>query len=438
MDYSTKSIIGKRENQEDYGVIKSSGSLGGVLAVIADGMGGQVAGEVASSNVVNSFIENFSANSSKNWPLKLRLALDKANTSLANGILKNPKLHGMGSTLIAVYIESGSIHWVSVGDSILYLYRDNRLLRLNDDHSMVPVLQDSVRSGKITAEEARVHPHRNALRSAVTGGEISLIDLREEPLRLKAGDMIILATDGILTLSCDEISSILNQCKGGTADVITSNLLEAVIRVNKTRQDNTLVGVIKIPRVRVIAFNWVNLLIAISFFVISLISLLAWEKRKELMSWFGINKQSVASDSTSVPVPIILVEPPGGSHASPINDTPTPPAADTAERPKNKAKPDKRPPPTKNAGKPSEDKLQQKNDVPNKSLDAEEKPANFEGGTQPTASAKPNSLDNLSGPAAAVPAVRAEPNSKTDGERAKQLLEADNSAKGKSDPDRKE
>jgi serine/threonine protein phosphatase PrpC len=440
VDYSTKSIIGKRENQEDYGVIKSSGSLGGVLAVIADGMGGQVAGEVASSNVVNSFIENFSTNSSKNWPLKLRLALDKANSSLANGILKNPKLHGMGSTLIAVYIESGSINWVSVGDSILYLYRDNRLLRLNDDHSMVPVLQDSVRSGKITAEEARVHPHRNALRSAVTGGEISLIDLREEPLRLKAGDMIILATDGILTLSCDEISSILNQCKGGTADVITSNLLEAVIRVNKTRQDNTLVGVIKIPRGRAIAFNWVNLLIAISFFVISLICLLAWEKREELMSWFGINKQSVASDATSLPPKVvpILLELPGGSDASSIKDTPTPLAADTAEPSKPKAKPDKRSPPTKNAGKPSEDKLQQKNDATNKSLDAEEKPANFEGGTQPTASAKPNSLDNLSGPAAAVPAARAEPNPKTDGERAKQLLEADNSAKGKSDPDRKE
>jgi hypothetical protein len=252
--------------------------------------------------------------------------------------------------------------------------------------------------------------------------------------------MIILATDGILTLSCDEISSVLNQCKGGTADIITSNLLEAVTRVNKTRQDNTLVGVIKIPRGRVIAFNWVNLLIAISFIVISLFSLLAWVKREELMTWIGINKQSVASDSNTEPpkvVPIIL-ELPGRSEERQIKETPTPPAVDTAEPPKGKSRPEKKSPASKNAGKPSEDKLQQQNDARDKSIDAEEKPANFEGGTKSPAPFKPNSLDNLSGPAAAVPAATAEPNSKTDGERAKQLLEADNSAKGKSDPDRKE
>ena len=71
MDFATNSIIGKRENQEDYGVIKFVTSTDGVLAVISDGMGGQVAGEVASSTVVDSFSDNFISGKSKNHPLRL-------------------------------------------------------------------------------------------------------------------------------------------------------------------------------------------------------------------------------------------------------------------------------------------------------------------------------------------------------------------------------
>lgn len=297
MDYALNCIIGKRENQEDYGVIKSSGSSGGVLAVIADGMGGQVAGEVASSTAVNEFFASFNSNNSKNLPLKLRVALDKANHSLAKSIAKNPKLHGMGATLIAAHIEPEGMHWISVGDSILYLYRDKKLQRLNEDHSMVPVIQESIRRGKITPEEALVHPHRNALRSALTGEEIPIVDLREELLRLKTGDLIVLATDGILTLNESEISSILDRCKVESANFIASQLLEAVNQINKPRQDNTLVEVIKVTGGARASYRWAHITTVISIFVISaVLALFAWINSETILQSIGVTLEKGSSE----------------------------------------------------------------------------------------------------------------------------------------------
>ncbi len=207
--------------------------------------GGEVAGEFASVKAVNVFVESFSSNDSKNIPLKLTVALDKTNRILAKDISTNPNFRGMGTTLIAVHVDSKGLNWISVGDSILYLYRSKKLHRLNDDHSMLPVLQEAVRCGKITHEEAMVHPQRNALRSALTGEDIPIVDLREESYQLNKDDLILLSTDGILTLTESEISAVLERYKNQSANVIASQLLNAVAQVNKPRQDNTLVEVIK-------------------------------------------------------------------------------------------------------------------------------------------------------------------------------------------------
>ena len=250
MDFALNSIIGKRENQEDYGVIKTDPSTDGLLAVISDGMGGQVAGEIASLTTVSCFVESFTADGSKNVPLRLRVALEKANQSLAIKVSENSKLQGMGATLIAAHVNSNGLHWTSVGDSILFLYRNKKLIRLNEDHSMSPVLQESVRNGQISEAEARVHPHRNALRSAMTGGNIELIDLTDEVYSLADGDILLLATDGLLTLSESEVCSLLGLHYKQQASVIVERLLQAVTVANKPKQDNTLVQVIKVSGVK--------------------------------------------------------------------------------------------------------------------------------------------------------------------------------------------
>ena len=289
MDYALSSILGKRENQEDYGVITGSTPSGAVLAVIADGMGGQVAGEIASSCVVNGFLESFSSNSSKNLPLKLKMALDKANLTLAKSISSNPKLNGMGSTLIAAHITPHCASWVSVGDSILYLYRDKKLHRLNDDHSMMPILEESVRSGKITLDEARSHPQRNALRSALTGEEIPLVELREEPVQLKKDDLILLATDGILTLNEFEICHLLDCSKEQSAKAIVEQLLSAVTLKNKPRQDNTFVEVFKLSKGHQTYSKWAYFGIFTSIFMVTtVLALVAWETKDLALKAVGL------------------------------------------------------------------------------------------------------------------------------------------------------
>lgn len=450
MDYALNSIIGKRENQEDYGVINRSESSGGVLAVIADGMGGQVAGEVASSSAVNGFVESFVSNNSKNLPLKLSLALDKANRSLAKGISKNPKLQGMGATLIAAHIESSGINWVSVGDSILYLYREKKLQRLNDDHSMMPVLQESVRRGKITREEARVHPHRNALRSALTGEEIPIIDLREEPFPLKKGDLVVLATDGILTLSEPEISSVLDRCKAQPAKVIADQLLEAVTQINKPRQDNTLVEVIKVPGGIRAGFKWTDVVTAMSIFVIAaVLASFAWEKRETILQSVGIeSKQESYAPKTEVPKVVPLqVEPSvtGEKKDAPHLDqapltTPSTPSADSPVSTKsNKPSQDRKSPSSNKTGKIAESKVPPKGEVTTKPAALDVKPISSESGSHPATPTKPNASE-ASGDTATTATLPAKTDSvpKSEGERVKQLLEGGNPPKGSADPDRKE
>lgn len=311
MDYALNSIIGKRDNQEDYGVIKSTGSSGQLLAVIADGMGGQVAGEVASSGVVNEFVESFFSNNSKNLPLKLNIALDKANRAIAKSVSADPRLKGMGATLIAAQIDDTGVSWISVGDSVLYLYRDKKIQRLNDDHSMMPVLQDSVRRGRISYDEARVHPHRNALRSAVTGEEISIVDLREEPLPLKSGDVLVLATDGILTLSEVDIGIVLEKNKTKSASIIVDQLLDAVVKINKPRQDNTLIELVKISSIDR-SFLKLSSLIAVICALIFMSGLTYLTINKELFTshWFATDAKTELPDSKKLDQKItpILVE----------------------------------------------------------------------------------------------------------------------------------
>lgn len=289
MDYASSSIIGKRDNQEDYGLIIGAISTGAILAVISDGMGGQVAGEQASSNAVNGFVESFSSNNSNNMPLKLTVAVEKANSTLARCIANNPKLKGMGATLVAAHISKRELSWISVGDSILYLYRDKKLHRLNDDHSMMPVLIDSVRRGKITHEEALGHPQRNALRSAITGEEIAIINLREEPYKLNKNDIIVLATDGILTLNEFEISKILNTSYRLSSKLIVDRLLSAVFDKNKPRQDNTLLQVIKLSGDSVItsSINFIAIGV-VSLILIVTLSLVAWDNKDLVLRAIGL------------------------------------------------------------------------------------------------------------------------------------------------------
>lgn len=234
---------GDRPRQEDdYGVFELPPALeaGDLLLVLADGMGGERAGSHASTLAVRGFIEIYDTVSADTIPERLEQTLVAVNKRMALEVATDPgNLAGMGCTLLAVVLDRDGLYWISVGDSPLWLWRRGRLQRLNQDHAYRSVLASQVAAGEISAAEAAQHPDRNALISAVTGEDLSLVDLSPHAHSLKDGDQILLASDGLLTLDEAEIAVALT---GSKAEVNPcQRLLDAVTAHRRPHQDNVTV-----------------------------------------------------------------------------------------------------------------------------------------------------------------------------------------------------
>ena len=238
-----KQVVGQRDNQEDTFSIHfqdKNNPSSDLLLLLSDGMGGHAGGEVASRLVCQVFGEYFISKAKATRPrARLKESLAVANQALAARIQAEPELRGMGCTLIATLKIGDRLVWLSVGDSILFLLRDGQLRRLNADHSLLGELMDMVRAGKMTLAEAHAHPKRNALRSAILGGEIALEDLNS--IDLQRGDILLLASDGLETLSDAEIAEILTRFERPDMRAVASDLLNAVEGKAQPSQDNTTV-----------------------------------------------------------------------------------------------------------------------------------------------------------------------------------------------------
>ena len=242
-------IAGTRPYQEDDFRVKAfrgrDADRCDLVMVLADGMGGHRGGAEASRLAVTAFVDTF-VPSTGGVAARLRAALDAANAAVGESAAANPRYTGMGCTLVACAVTAGgAAHWISVGDSPLWRVRSGPtgavagLDRLNDDHSMRPVLEKLVRTGEMAPEEAA--GSGNQLRSAVTGDELALVDAGAAPVRLDVGDRIVLASDGLETLPEAEIARL----GGGfeTSAEVVSGLLAAVAAAGRPSQDNATVVV---------------------------------------------------------------------------------------------------------------------------------------------------------------------------------------------------
>lgn len=235
-------ITGERAQQEDsldvVYIEPDEGEAGGEwLLVLADGMGGHVGGATASQLAVKTFSDTY-IGSGRDVREALRLSLQCANDRLAQEIAERPELGEMGTTLTAAVIGGGRLRWISVGDSPLWLYRDGVLQRLNADHSMVPILQGLVEIGRMSETEAALDPRRNQLRSALMGEELALVDLPVEPVGLRPGDIVLLASDGVETVSENALASLLSAHQSATPEVLAEAVMEAVEAARRPGQDN--------------------------------------------------------------------------------------------------------------------------------------------------------------------------------------------------------
>ena len=248
IDYAGRQMRGGRERQED--AYAFSDILGhdekseGLLVVVADGMGGHTSGETASVLAMEAFVDRFHR---ETGPIQERLqnSMTASNFALAEKFKRVPELKGMGTTLLAAAVTLHGVHWISVGDSMLYLLRKGELKRLNADHSFRSFLDIMIQTGELTPEKAARHPFRNLLRSALQGDDIELTDSPEHPLGLQEGDLILAATDGLQTIPDAEIEQLLAKAPAGQAAWVAESLLQTVKKCKKPKQDNATVTVIR-------------------------------------------------------------------------------------------------------------------------------------------------------------------------------------------------
>jgi len=241
-DIAADQIDGARDYQEDaYMVAQLGDNDDGVpcaLLIMADGMGGHAAGNVASNMVVATFNKAFQNEfPTRKIPEALTAALLRANQQIADSIKETPALRGMGCTMVAAYIEGNKLYWVSVGDSHLYLLRDRELIKQNADHSYGAYIDMMKEQGMDITEQPGMS--RSMLMSAMTGEEISSIDCPKDPILLREGDRVIVASDGLDTLGAGAI--IQYSSWSVTARECVYALLKAVEEANKINQDNTTV-----------------------------------------------------------------------------------------------------------------------------------------------------------------------------------------------------
>ncbi len=245
-DISGAQIDGARDYQEDAFLITHLGdsdSEGGSLVIVADGMGGHAAGNVASNMAVQTFNKHITSNfPSGDLSDVLRESVVQANSSISETVRETAALKGMGCTLVAAVMENKFIRWVSVGDSHLYLIRKNELSKKNADHSYGGFLDRMAAEGTPVEPEAGFS--RNMLMSALTGEDIAEIDCPETALELKAGDRLIVASDGLDSLSQGKILSFSNDSLNPKECV--DALLQGVEEAKMPRQDNTTVIIIDV------------------------------------------------------------------------------------------------------------------------------------------------------------------------------------------------
>ncbi|MCV3273120.1 PP2C family protein-serine/threonine phosphatase [Roseobacter sinensis] len=253
-DFDAASALsqGRRSYQEDAVIADFSRGSDVGLAVLADGMGGHAAGDVASKIVVTEvfselmFQRGDPAAFEETVTQTLLDAAMAANACLRHHVAAHPETHGMGATLVATVILNRNLYWISVGDSPLFLFRNGTLSQLNEDHSMAPQIDFMVKSGLLNTEEARCHPDRNTLTSVLFGEEVPRIDCPDEPLELRGDDVLIVASDGLQFLTDEEITEVLVTHQDAHSSEIADNLLARLSDLQDPDLDNVSFSIVKL------------------------------------------------------------------------------------------------------------------------------------------------------------------------------------------------
>jgi serine/threonine protein phosphatase PrpC len=210
----------------------------GVIAIVADGMGGHSAGEVA-SRIATDVIKEVFYKTDDEATASLRTAFTVANQEIHSASLNDTALAGMGTTCTALVLQNGSAHCAYVGDTRLYLIRAGEIYAMTEDHSAV---MEMVHLGLITLEEARHHEDKNVIIRALGSQPEVEVSVWKKPFPVREGDRFLLCSDGLSDLVGDE--EIKQAVLAGDSHSSSENL----IALAKARggHDNVTVGILTI------------------------------------------------------------------------------------------------------------------------------------------------------------------------------------------------
>ncbi len=216
--------IKRHSNQDSFSVAEFDD--GAVLAVVCDGMGGANAGNVASekaTEIIMSFFERSYRKGLDSMGITalLQSAVLSANIEIYDMAVKNPELSGMGTTVVAAFVSNDFTVISHVGDSRAYLISD-KVTQLTRDHSVV---QSLIESGKLTPEEARVHPRRNVITRALGIEADILVDSDE--YTVNSGETIMLCSDGLSNfVTTEEMKEIFDTASEDAAELLVKRANE--------------------------------------------------------------------------------------------------------------------------------------------------------------------------------------------------------------------
>jgi protein phosphatase len=222
------------------------------LYVVADGMGGHAAGEVASRVAVDAiaeFVELTGGNQEITWPFglddsisyegnRLKTAVRHANSRVLEATRESAEYEGMATTVAAVLVDGDVANLAHVGDSRIYVWSAGEITLLTRDHSWV---NEQIENGAISPEQARSHPLRNVVTRALGGRADLVVDIQSR--RMAEGDMLLLCSDGLTTMvPDDEIARVLGESGGDVADAV-----QALVGLANERggEDNITVVLLK-------------------------------------------------------------------------------------------------------------------------------------------------------------------------------------------------
>jgi serine/threonine protein phosphatase PrpC len=231
---AARSDVGrKRKGNEDSHTVDHEHRL----FVVADGMGGHAAGEVASRiavEAIGEFVDLTAGNDEITWPFgldetisydgnRLKTAIRHANRRVLEATHERAELEGMATTVAAVLVDRDVANLAHVGDSRIYLWSEGKLSLLTSDHSWV---NEQIQTGVISPEQARSHPLRNVVTRALGGRADLLVDVQTRTM--DGGEQLLLCSDGLTTMITDEdIGRILAEAEGDVAKAADALVDEA-------------------------------------------------------------------------------------------------------------------------------------------------------------------------------------------------------------------